>query len=164
MLRLAALAAAGCALAAAVSGPALKFRPPEHIASSKLCEIRWEDEALLHSCDIQLRDGTVLDAALGAMQQQLNESAQAILELRDVHMSLHAEVRDLASNHTSTMQELEQDYKAADAQLSSNVQAISLQPGPKGQPGDKGERGPKGFQGNEGPKGCLLYTSPSPRD
>ena len=36
--------------------------------------------------------------------------------------------------------------------------------GPPGSPGDKGIQGIKGDRGDKGDKGCLLYTSPSPRD
>ena len=41
---------------------------------------------------------------------------------------------------------------------------VAGEKGNKGVKGAKGIKGNKGNKGNKGIKGCLLYTSPSPRD
>ena len=52
-------------------------------------------------------------------------------------------------------------------QNNSGVQGLQGPQGPQGRqgtPGRQGVQGEKGVQGEQGPPGCLLYTSPSPRD
>ena len=47
---------------------------------------------------------------------------------------------------------------------SQGPQGIQGTQGVQGTKGDKGDTGSSGPQGTAGPQGCLLYTSPSPRD
>ena len=44
------------------------------------------------------------------------------------------------------------------------AEGLQGEPGEKGDKGDQGDPGPQGPPGEPGTGGCLLYTSPSPRD